>query len=86
MEEIRELLEYKDYGYIEVSIDKIMKKKGISPYAISNKSNISYKTIKRLMEGESIERVELDILARLCYMFDCELSDLIRYVKPKRKC
>ena len=85
MEEIRELLEYKDYGYIEVSINKVMKKKGISPYSISKKSNISYKTIKRLMDGEAIERVELDILARLWYMFDCELSDLIRYVKPKRK-
>lgn len=85
MEELKELLEYKDYGYIEISLDKLMKEKKISAYLISNKSNIAYKTIKRLSDGENIDRIDLDVLAKLCYMFDCELSDFVKYKKPKRK-
>ncbi len=84
MKEIREILEYKDYGHIEISIDKLMQKKDISAYLISNKSNIGYKTIKRLSDGGHVDRVDLNILAQICYMFDCDLSDFMRYVKPKR--
>lgn len=85
MDEIREIVEYKDYGHIEISIDKLMKKKDISAYLMSNKSNIGYKTIKRLSEGGRVDRVDLDILAKICYMFDCDICDFMRYVKPKRK-
>ena len=84
MDELKELLEYKDYGCIEISLEKIMKDRDISAYAIGNKSNISYKTIKRLMENKDIDRVDLDVLAKLCYMFDCDLSDIMRYKKPKK--
>lgn len=82
MEKIRELIEYKDYGYIDISIDKLMEKKKVSAYLLSNKSNISYKTIRRLLSGGSVERIDLDTLAKLCYMFDCDICDFMTYVKP----
>ncbi len=36
-------------------------------------------------DGGRVDRVDLDILAKICYMFDCDICDFMRYVKPKRK-
>ena len=31
--------------------------------------------------NEDIQRIDLSVMARLCYALDCELNDLIEYVK-----
>ncbi|MBQ6012466.1 MAG: helix-turn-helix transcriptional regulator [Firmicutes bacterium] len=29
-----------------------------------------------------VQRVDLSVLARLCYALDCDLSDIIEYIRP----
>lgn len=33
----------------------------------------------------NIKRPDLDVLARICYALNCELSDIIRYVHPNER-
>lgn len=32
-----------------------------------------------------IARLDLDVLARLCYVFDCEVRDLLEYMPPQQE-
>lgn len=79
----KNVLEYKDFGYVRLKLDKIMKARKITVYELSTKANVAFQTIKKLRDGEEVTRVNLDVLAKLCYVLDCEISDLMEYVKAK---
>lgn len=79
----KNVLEYKDFGYVRLKLDKIMKARKITVYELSTKANVAFQTIKKLRDGEEITRINLDVLAKLCYVLDCEISDLMEYIKAK---
>lgn len=81
----KQVVEYKDFGSIKFNLDKLMKERNIKPYELSIKANIGYKTIKKLVEMKDMARIGTDVIAKLCYVFDCEVYDLMEYQKPKRK-
>lgn len=74
----KEIFEYKNYGHIQINLDKIMSEKNITTYELSTKANIRFQTIQNLRKGTST-RIDLEVLAKICYMLDCETSDLIEY-------
>ena len=77
----KNVLEYKDFGCVRFKLDKIMKARKITVYELSNKANVGFQTIKKLKEGEEITRINLDVLAKLCYVLECDISDVMEYAK-----
>ena len=55
-----------------------MKEKGVSTYRLREDCLIGSKTIKRLKANGSIETKTLD---KLCHILDCNVEDIITYVK-----
>lgn len=53
-------------------------KKGITEYHLIYKEGISANTLHRMRKGEAISTRTLDTL---CYILDCEVSDVIRFEK-----
>ena len=41
-------------------------------------SNTRFQIVVRWCKGQ-VERIDADLLARLCYVLDCELEDIIQY-------
>ena len=78
----KELFEYKDYGYIKIKLDNIMNDKNVSTYELSEKSGVRFVTIQKLRQG-NITRIDLEVLAKICYMLDCDIADIVTYVKDK---
>ena len=77
----KQVLEYKNFGYIKVKLDGIMKKKDITTYELSTKTNVRFQTIKKLREADEVTRINLDVIAKLCYVLDCKVEDLLEYKK-----
>jgi putative transcriptional regulator len=67
-----------NYGEIMFSFDKIMEKKGINRYQLSNMAGIRFEVADRYYKGK-IERVDVDVLARICFVLDCDVADVITY-------
>lgn len=80
----KEVFEYKNYGYININLDNIMKEKNISTYELSSKGNIRFQTIQKLRKSAST-RIDLEVLSKICYMLDCKVEDVIEYV-PSKNC
>jgi DNA-binding Xre family transcriptional regulator len=55
-----------------------MASKGISTYYLREKAGIDSKTIRRLKANENIETKTLD---RICKALECEISDIMEFVK-----
>ena len=57
---------------------EVMKKQGISTYALREKVGIDSKTVRRLKANENIETKTLD---KLCTALNCKLEDIAEYIK-----
>jgi len=67
-----------EYGEIQVKLDELILKRNISKTKLAKLANTNYKNIKRLCDCE-LQKVDLDILARICFVLKCELSDIMTY-------
>lgn len=54
--------------------------KNVTTYELIYKQGISANTIHRMKHGEAITTKTLD---ELCDILDCDVSDILRYVKPE---
>ncbi len=70
--------EMKPYGRIELTLKELMQLKNISRGTLARSINARYEVIDKWYNG-SVERMDLDVLARICYVLDCRPEDIIIY-------
>ena len=78
MEISKSVITINDYGKITVHIKEIMDRKGITRNYLAKVSHTRFEVINRWYNGE-IEKMDLDILARICYVLECSPADIIKY-------
>ena len=69
-----------DYGYVRLKLKDVMEEQKISINKLACRAEMQRTQLKAYMNND-IQRVDLAVMARLCYVLDCKLSDLIEYVK-----
>lgn len=73
-----------NYGEIHILLDKILEERNISLNQLSFRSEMQRTQLRNYRDGK-IQRLDIDILKRLCYVLECDLHDLIEYIPPKDK-
>lgn len=68
-----------DYGEIRIHLKEILKERDISLNQLSFRAEMQ-RTQLRNYRDNKIQRLDIDILKRLCYVLDCDLHDLIEYI------
>ena len=69
------------YGRIELYLKEIMDKQNLTRNAVARAIDTRFEVVNKWYNG-SVEKIDADILARLCYVLNCEAGDLIKYVPP----
>lgn len=59
---------------------KVMKKKGISQYALIKQYHVSPGQITRLKRNESVSTHTIDVF---CSILQCEVGDIMKYIPDK---
>lgn len=67
-------------GYYLFKLEQVLENKHISKNKLMQDTNTDFKVIKRLSTGECV-RMDIFILARLCDYLNCEISDIVEYIK-----
>ena len=75
----RAVLVRADYGHVELRLKEVMDERGISRNQLAKLIDTRFEVVGKWYKGE-VEKMDLDILARICYALDCTTEDLIRYV------
>ena len=65
---------------IRLTIDKMLEKRGITRYELVKRTEIKFQTIDRYYKNRVI-RYDSYILDRICEVLECNVSDIIEYVK-----
>lgn len=71
-----------DCGEFKIHLDKLMEKRNISMNQLSFRTEMQ-RTQLRNYRDNKIQRLDIDILKRLCYVLECDLHDLIEYIPPE---
>lgn len=80
---LRQLPSHQDeYGKIIIHLKKLIEEKGVSLNQLSFRTEMQ-RTQLRNYRDNKIQRLDIDILKRLCYVLECDLTDLIEYIPPK---
>ena len=80
MNEENTVLTIKEYGKINICLKEFLDKKELSRYYLAKRVGTQFEVIDKWYKGK-VERLDLDLLARVCYVLDCQPSDLIKYDK-----
>jgi DNA-binding Xre family transcriptional regulator len=62
---------------IEVRLKDLLKARERSRYWLSQETGIGYKTLMRIEQAESSNRIELRVLEQICRALECEPGDLL---------
>lgn len=72
----------KEYGHIEIRLKEIMEERGVTRNALARATNTRFEVINKWYQGH-VEKLDADVLARICYILDCEPGDLIIYTETE---
>ena len=76
---VNSIINYKEYGKIRLRLNELLIEKGVNRNQLAQRIGIRHVVIAKWCNNE-VERMDLDVLARICFALDCEISDLIEYV------
>ncbi|MBQ7387076.1 MAG: helix-turn-helix transcriptional regulator [Clostridia bacterium] len=71
-----------EYGKINIKLDELIKKVGISKNKLSHKAEMQRTQINNYCKNK-ITRLDTDVLARICTVLDCKIEDLLEFVPPE---
>ncbi len=70
------------YGTIKINLAKLIEESGISKNKLSQRAEMQRTQLNKYYNNK-ITRLDIDVLARLCTVFDCKICDLLEFVPPK---
>ena len=77
-----ELYTVKHYGHIEINLKKKMDEKQITRNALARAINTRFEVIDKWYNGH-VEKIDADVLARICFVLNCTPGDIISYIVDK---
>ena len=68
----------KNYGKINLKLKEIMDSRNINRNYLARAVNSRFEVINKWYEN-NVEKIDADVLARICYVLKCQISDIIEY-------
>lgn len=69
-----------DYGKVIFKIDQVLEKKNISKNKLEKEANLQRTQLNSYCNNK-VKRIDLATIAKICYVLDCRLEDIMEYVK-----
>lgn len=67
---------------VRLKIDQYLNQHGITRYELAKRTEVKFQTIDRYYKNRVV-RYDSYILDRICKALDCNLSDILEYVKDE---
>ena len=80
--DIKEINYGTNFGNVKLKLNELMDEKNISISTMSKLANIKYEIVKKYYYGENYAFTS-EILAKFCYILDCEIDDILIYEGSK---
>lgn len=72
------------YGTIKIHLDKLIKEAGISKNKLSHRAEMQRTQINNYCNN-TVSRLDIDVLARLCTVLGCSIDELLEFIPPDQE-
>ena len=72
-----------NYGTVKINLAKLIEDRGISKNKLSHRAEMQRTQINHYCNN-TISRLDVDVLSRLCTVLECEIGDLLEFVPPEK--
>ena len=72
-----------EYGTIRIKLDELIKEAGLSKNKLSHRAEMQRSQINHYCNN-SISRLDIDVLARICTVLECEIGELLEFIPPEK--
>lgn len=79
LDEIKSMVDIKEYGKVHVKLSEVLDKRNITRNKLRTLTGIKYEVIDRYYKAENIEFVDLDFIAKVCFVLNVKVEDLLEY-------
>lgn len=87
MDELKSIIHYRvdEYGHIRVKLAEMLQSRGITRNRLSTLTGTKYEVVDRYYKADSVEMADLNFFAKVCFVLDCRISDLLEYQPPENR-
>lgn len=71
------------FGTIKIHLEELIEKVGISKNKLSHRAEMQRTQINNYCNN-TVTRLDIDVLARLCTVLGCSIDELLEFVPPRR--
>lgn len=84
MDDLKSIIRYhtEEYGSVKVKLAEVLDGRGITRNRLRTLTGIKYEVIDRYYKAENIEMIDLDFLAKVCFVLGCKIEDILEYEAP----
>jgi DNA-binding Xre family transcriptional regulator len=72
-----------DYGVVKMNIEELLEKAGISKNKICKDLDLPRPNFNKYCRNQ-FQRIDANLIAKLCFYLDCTVDELIKYEHPKK--
>ena len=72
----------KDFGKVDVVLDEYLKKNKVSRSSLTRNAELQYGQILKYCRNE-VQKLDLNILAKLCTVLNCNIEDILKLTRGK---
>lgn len=72
------------YGTVKINLMRLIEERGISKSKLSQRAEMQRTQLNHYCNN-TITRLDIDVLARLCTVLNCTIGELLEFVPPDRK-
>ncbi len=76
------MLKYFEHGKVKIKLGEMLERTGMSKGMFSKCAEMERTQLNRYINND-VAMVDLDVLARMCSVLECEVSDILEYVPPE---
>ena len=80
MDTDKSIFELVDYGKIVIDVKTLMDNKNLTINQVVKRTGIHHRIITKYYNGD-VTRYDGDTLAKLCYVLECDVKDIMLYQK-----
>ena len=74
----KSVITIKEYGKIDICLKEMIEQIKISRNYLAKAANTRFEVINKWYDND-VEKLDLDVLARICYVLDCSPEEIIKY-------
>lgn len=76
------ILYKREYGAVRLRLRELMDRRGINRNQMARRIGVRFEVVDKWYRGE-VEKLDLDVLARLCFVLGCQAGELLEYKGPE---